>query len=134
MDREEGFMPEYVPENTRFSVAPPANAGTYWQNLCVIVTQRHFAGGARIGPCLVSRNRRRFCMTITETRFSVSGMKCGGCVARATEALAKLPGFGGERRPAAGSSHARNRIVAGKRGRVRPPDPRRGDELASAVL
>lgn len=32
-------------------------------------------------------------MTITETRFSVSGMKCGGCVARATEALAKLPGF-----------------------------------------
>ena len=32
-------------------------------------------------------------MTITETRFSVIGMKCGGCIAKATEALAKLPGF-----------------------------------------
>jgi copper chaperone CopZ len=32
-------------------------------------------------------------MTITETRFSVKGMKCGGCIAKATEALAILPGF-----------------------------------------
>ncbi len=30
---------------------------------------------------------------MTETRFSVQGMKCGGCIARATEALAKLPGY-----------------------------------------
>lgn len=32
-------------------------------------------------------------MTATETRYSVKGMKCGGCIAKATEALAKLPGF-----------------------------------------
>ncbi len=30
---------------------------------------------------------------MTEMRFSVQGMKCGGCIARATEALAKLPGY-----------------------------------------
>lgn len=30
-----------------------------------------------------------------ETRYSVQGMKCGGCIARATEALAKLPGYEG---------------------------------------
>lgn len=29
----------------------------------------------------------------TETHYSVSGMKCGGCIAKATEALSKLPGF-----------------------------------------
>ncbi|MCR4301623.1 MAG: heavy-metal-associated domain-containing protein [Sulfuricaulis sp.] len=29
----------------------------------------------------------------TETHYSVSGMKCGGCVAKATEAVSKLPGF-----------------------------------------
>lgn len=28
-----------------------------------------------------------------ETHYSVSGMKCGGCIARATEAVSKLPGF-----------------------------------------
>jgi len=28
-----------------------------------------------------------------ETRYKVSGMKCGGCVAKATEALSKLPGY-----------------------------------------
>lgn len=28
-----------------------------------------------------------------ETRYSVQNMKCGGCVAKATEALAKLPGY-----------------------------------------
>ena len=28
-----------------------------------------------------------------ETRYRVSGMKCGGCVAKATEALSKLPGY-----------------------------------------
>ncbi len=28
-----------------------------------------------------------------ETRFKVSGMKCDGCIARAREALGKLPGF-----------------------------------------
>lgn len=28
-----------------------------------------------------------------ETRFSVKGMKCGGCVAKATEAVSKLPGY-----------------------------------------
>lgn len=28
-----------------------------------------------------------------ETRYKVSGMKCGGCIARATEALSRLPGF-----------------------------------------
>ena len=30
---------------------------------------------------------------MTETRYQVQGMKCGGCIARATEALAKLPGY-----------------------------------------
>jgi copper chaperone CopZ len=29
----------------------------------------------------------------TETHYTVSGMKCGGCVAKATEAVSKLPGF-----------------------------------------
>ena len=29
----------------------------------------------------------------TETHYSVSGMKCGGCVAKATEVVSKLPGF-----------------------------------------
>lgn len=28
-----------------------------------------------------------------ETRYTVSGMKCGGCVAKATEAVSKLPGL-----------------------------------------
>lgn len=28
-----------------------------------------------------------------ETHYSVSGMKCGGCIAKATEAVSKLPGF-----------------------------------------
>lgn len=28
-----------------------------------------------------------------ETCYVVQGMKCGGCVAKATEALAKLPGY-----------------------------------------
>jgi copper chaperone CopZ len=28
-----------------------------------------------------------------ETRFTVKGMKCGGCIAKATEALAILPGY-----------------------------------------
>lgn len=32
-------------------------------------------------------------MTVRETRFSVKGMKCGGCVAKATEAVSKLPGY-----------------------------------------
>jgi copper chaperone CopZ len=31
--------------------------------------------------------------TSVETRYKVSGMKCGGCIAKATEALAKLPGY-----------------------------------------
>ncbi len=30
-----------------------------------------------------------------ETHYSVQGMKCGGCIAKATEALAKLPGYEG---------------------------------------
>lgn len=30
-----------------------------------------------------------------ETRYSVQGMKCGGCIAKATETLAKLPGYEG---------------------------------------
>lgn len=29
----------------------------------------------------------------TETHYSVRGMKCGGCVAKATEAVSKLPGY-----------------------------------------
>jgi copper chaperone CopZ len=32
-------------------------------------------------------------MEASETRFSVEGMKCGGCVAKATEAVSKLPGL-----------------------------------------
>lgn len=28
-----------------------------------------------------------------ETHYTVSGMKCGGCIAKATEAVSKLPGF-----------------------------------------
>ena len=32
-------------------------------------------------------------MGISETRFSVKGMKCGGCVAKATDAVSKLPGY-----------------------------------------
>ena len=28
-----------------------------------------------------------------ETRYRVRGMKCGGCIAKATEALSKLPGY-----------------------------------------
>ncbi len=28
-----------------------------------------------------------------ETRYRISGMKCGGCIAKATEALSKLPGY-----------------------------------------
>jgi copper chaperone CopZ len=32
-------------------------------------------------------------MNIVENRFSVNGMKCGGCVAKATEAVSKLPGY-----------------------------------------
>lgn len=28
-----------------------------------------------------------------ETRYSVQNMKCDGCIAKATEALAKLPGY-----------------------------------------
>ncbi len=31
--------------------------------------------------------------TSVETRYKVSGMKCGGCIAKATEALSKLPGY-----------------------------------------
>jgi len=30
-----------------------------------------------------------------ETHYSVQGMKCGGCITKATEALAKLPGYEG---------------------------------------
>lgn len=32
-------------------------------------------------------------MGISEIRFSVKGMKCGGCVAKATAAVSKLPGY-----------------------------------------
>ena len=28
-----------------------------------------------------------------ETRYRVRGMKCGGCIAKATEALSRLPGY-----------------------------------------
>jgi len=28
-----------------------------------------------------------------ETHYSVRGMKCGGCIAKATEAVSKLPGY-----------------------------------------
>ncbi len=30
---------------------------------------------------------------VDETHYSVRGMKCGGCIAKATEALSKLPGY-----------------------------------------
>lgn len=32
-------------------------------------------------------------MGTSETRFSVKGMKCGGCVKKASEAVSKLPGY-----------------------------------------
>jgi len=32
-------------------------------------------------------------MSTNQTHYQVSGMKCGGCIARATEALKALPGF-----------------------------------------
>lgn len=32
-------------------------------------------------------------MNTRETRFSVKGMKCGGCITKATEAVSKLPGY-----------------------------------------
>ncbi|MGA9031640.1 MAG: heavy metal-associated domain-containing protein [Sulfuricaulis sp.] len=32
-------------------------------------------------------------MSTVETRYAVKGMKCGGCIAKATEALSKLPGY-----------------------------------------
>jgi len=32
-------------------------------------------------------------MDTTETHFYVTGMKCDGCIAKAREALGKLPGF-----------------------------------------
>lgn len=32
-------------------------------------------------------------MSNVETRFSVKGMKCGGCIAKATEAVSILPGY-----------------------------------------
>lgn len=32
-------------------------------------------------------------MDTGEIRLSVKGMKCGGCVAKATEAVSKLPGY-----------------------------------------
>ena len=32
-------------------------------------------------------------METSETRYSVKGMKCGGCIAKATEAVSKLPGY-----------------------------------------
>ena len=31
--------------------------------------------------------------TALETHYSVQGMKCGGCIAKATEAVSKLPGY-----------------------------------------
>jgi len=33
--------------------------------------------------------------SLVETRYTVQGMKCGGCIAKATEALSKLPGYEG---------------------------------------
>jgi copper chaperone len=30
---------------------------------------------------------------VPETHYSVQGMKCGGCIAKATAALAPLPGY-----------------------------------------
>ncbi|MFQ6023827.1 MAG: heavy-metal-associated domain-containing protein [Acidiferrobacterales bacterium] len=32
-------------------------------------------------------------MSIVETHFKVTGMKCDGCIAQAREALSKIPGF-----------------------------------------
>lgn len=32
-------------------------------------------------------------MNAVETRYTVKGMKCGGCIAKATEAVSKLPGY-----------------------------------------
>lgn len=32
-------------------------------------------------------------MNVPESRYRVQGMKCGGCIAKATDALAKLPGY-----------------------------------------
>jgi copper chaperone CopZ len=32
-------------------------------------------------------------MSNLETRYIVKGMKCGGCIAKATEAVSILPGF-----------------------------------------
>ena len=32
-------------------------------------------------------------MSTVETRYTVKGMKCDGCVAKATEAVSKLPGY-----------------------------------------
>ncbi len=32
-------------------------------------------------------------MNIIESRYSVTGMKCGGCIAKATEAVSKVPGY-----------------------------------------
>ncbi len=32
-------------------------------------------------------------MSTNETRYSVTGMKCGGCVAKATDAVSKVPGY-----------------------------------------
>ncbi len=34
-------------------------------------------------------------MPSSQTVFEVRGMKCGGCIARATEALKQLPGYEG---------------------------------------
>jgi len=35
----------------------------------------------------------RNAMSAVETHYAVSGMKCGGCEARAREAVSRLPGF-----------------------------------------
>ena len=32
-------------------------------------------------------------MSVPESRYRVQGMKCGGCIAKATDALSKLPGY-----------------------------------------
>jgi copper chaperone len=32
-------------------------------------------------------------MQVSETRFDVQGMKCNGCIARAREAISKVPGL-----------------------------------------
>jgi copper chaperone len=36
---------------------------------------------------------RRETMSSSETQFQVQGMKCNGCIAKAREAVSKLPGF-----------------------------------------